>query len=1111
MSTLPCLGKLPELEELSFWRMKELKFVGRELFLGIVGDTDVGTVFRKLAKLNFYDCPQWEKWEDITAKAEGSATVAIMPCLRELRISYCGLMELPHRLLRKASWLEELRLDYSFHLWEHYGEKGSSRRSLSHIPRLLKQSKSMADAMITIVLDRLADVLQKQIKEEVNLVRGVKKEVQYLSSELDAIRTVLEDADRRGYKEKTVQNWLKRLEDVSYDIDDVLDEWNYVLLKLQIEGSEDLHLPMMKVCPFVQSSCLCFNKVATRRDIAKKIKGLKERLAMIVKKKNDYDFIVNRPVHPRESARVQSVSLVDLSEIHGREADKDVLVGKLVLGVVGQQLQVGPQVISIVGVGGIGKTTLAQLEYNDDRLVNCFELKIWVCVSDIFDEVRIAKAIIEMVTGSSSNLNELEALLNYLKDSISGKRFLLVLDDVWTEDHTKWEPLKNSLKFGGRGSKILVTTRSERVARMMCTTEIHHLGQLSNHDCWLLMKHIAFDGRSEEEHEELQEISEKIANKCKGLPLAAKVLGSLLRFKDTKKEWENVLDSEIWQLEEAEVELFPHLFLSYNELSPVMKRCFSYCAIFPKDWEIDVEKLIRMWIALGYLSSTESTGEMELRGEEYFNNLRMRSLFQNFVEYKNRVYCKMHDIVHDFAKFLKNTYSHDLDGREEASKDGSLIQDPSLVSQVKVYRSLFCHDEVPCETFDFITCLRVLSLCAHWRGQGIPKGMENLIHLRYLDVARHRIARFLPNICMLYNLQTLYLDECWLEEIPKEIGNLIHLRHLHLSGNSRLEELPETICNLQDLQTLNLASCVCLSKLPEGIDRLVNLKHLPNDYTQILYTPQGFQQLTGLQTLRLFHAGRGSNKLGYLKRLDQLSGSLELRISVHHREDVNEARTAELRNKIHMQRLKIWFINEMGGTDSDEEELVINEVMEALQPPPNLRHLTIRDYKGTKFPGWSTSSLNHLRVIEIQECDGIPTLPCLGKLPRLEELSVWRMRGFEFLGREFLGIADGSMPFGFPKLKKLSFCYCPSWEKWEDITAKDEGNATLSVMPCLRELSFEGCRLSELPHRLLRKASSLQHLTVRNSFYLSLRYEEKNTSGWESLSHIPHVEVDRSY
>ncbi|KAK4427265.1 putative disease resistance protein RGA3 [Sesamum alatum] len=372
----------------------------------------------------------------------------------------------------------------------------------------------MADAIVSVALERLADVIQEKIREEVSLVRGVEKEIGYLSSKLNTIRNVLEDAERRRYKQKTIQNWLNKLEDVSHDIDDVLDKWNFAALKLRIEGSDDfVHLPRMKVCPFIPSSCLCFNKIATRRDIAQ----------------------------------------FDVSDIYGRRPDQDILVSKLRLEVAGQQLQLGPQVISIVGVGGIGKTTLAQLVYNDDRLVNFFELKIWVCVSD---EVRVVKAILESAKKRSSDLNELEALLNDLKDSILGKKFLLVLDDVWTEDYTKWEPLKSSLNCGGPGSKILVTTRSQRVATIMGTTtnDIHLLGQLSNVDCWLLMKRVAFYGR--ENCEELQEIGKKIANKCKGLPLAAKVLGSLLRFKDSKEEWESILENEIWKLERAKVELF---------------------------------------------------------------------------------------------------------------------------------------------------------------------------------------------------------------------------------------------------------------------------------------------------------------------------------------------------------------------------------------------------------------------------------------------------------------------------------------------------------------------------------------------------------------------------
>ncbi|KAL0441426.1 UNVERIFIED_CONTAM: putative disease resistance protein [Sesamum radiatum] len=499
----------------------------------------------------------------------------------------------------------------------------------------------------------------------------------------------------------------------------------------------------------------------------------------------------------------------------------------------------------------------------------------------------------------------------------------------------------------------------------------------------------------------------------------------------------------------------------------------------------------------------------------------MRSFFQDVEEYGDRVYCKMHDIVHDFAKFLRKTTTHNFNARVEARTNSSFqAYDPSLVSEVKVYRSLLCQEELPGELFDLLTCLRVLSLCKR-RLNDIPRGIKNLIHLRYLDMRDNKLTTqvFSRAICKLYNLQTLYLKGCELKEIPREIGNLIHLRHLDLESNIYVEELPETICNLHDLRTLNLAYCGRLSRLPEGIEQLVNLKHLPNDHTNDLYQmPQGLEQLTGIRTLRLLFVGRDWSKLGYLKKLDQLTGHLELRISLHDKEDVDEAWKAEMRNKARIRSLKIWFFNEIGT--SKKTELIRNEALEALQPHPNLRSLAILNYQGTKFPGWSSSSLNHLSVLEIQECNFIQTLPCLGKLPELEELSVWNTRKLKFLGREFLGIGgdrDGSTPatgvvIRFPKLKKLSFRCCSSWKEWEDITAEEEANPAFSIMPCLREFKIDFCGLTALPHRLLRKASSLEHLTVWDSFHLSERYEEKEGAGGlrSILSHVPHIEMSYS-
>ncbi|KAK4425807.1 putative disease resistance protein RGA3 [Sesamum alatum] len=198
----------------------------------------------------------------------------------------------------------------------------------------------------------------------------------------------------------------------------------------------------------------------------------------------------------------------------------------------------------------MGKTTLAQLVFNDVLVKNQFQLKIWVCVSDPFDEIKIAKAILEVTNRSCSSLTQPQALLQSIEKSISGQKFLLVLDDVWEDDDSKWRPLKACLKNGAPGSRILVTTRKTKVAKIMGTTYIHMLEPLSDSYCWSILSHRALEGRGEADHEILKETGLEIAKKCKGLPLAANIVGGLLHCKASLQEWQDVLDSEIWELEE---------------------------------------------------------------------------------------------------------------------------------------------------------------------------------------------------------------------------------------------------------------------------------------------------------------------------------------------------------------------------------------------------------------------------------------------------------------------------------------------------------------------------------------------------------------------------------
>ncbi|XP_034208083.1 putative disease resistance protein RGA3 [Prunus dulcis] len=306
-------------------------------------------------------------------------------------------------------------------------------------------------------------------------------------------------------------------------------------------------------------------------------------------------------------------------------------------------------------MGGIGKTTLAQLAYNDEKVQAHFDNKIWVCVSDPFDEIKISKAIIDgLKKGNSPASNELQILVQFIHESVKGKKVFLVLDDVWNQDYRKWEQLKLPLQNGAVGSRILVTTRKEEVARMVgASTDMINLKVLREENCWVLFYHIALADREKNESKGLEFIGKEIVKKCKGLPLAAKALGGLMHYKETRKQWEDVLNSKIWNVDEIEEQVFQPVLLSHYDLAPAIKRCPLYCVIFPKDYNIVKDELIELWMSQNYLNSIRNKEKEEV-GEMYFDNLVMRSFFQEFEkdDLGNITGCKMHDVVHDFLQFL---------------------------------------------------------------------------------------------------------------------------------------------------------------------------------------------------------------------------------------------------------------------------------------------------------------------------------------------------------------------------------------------------------------------------------------------------------------------------
>ena len=942
---------------------------------------------------------------------------------------------------------------------------------------------NMADALVSVVLEQLSLIFA----HEVRLVVGVKNEVRKLTSNFQAIQVVLADAEERQLKDGSIKHWINQLKGVSYDMDDVLDEWGTAIAKSQMKVNDHARKIARKVCSMI-FSCLCFREVGLRRDIAHKIKELNERIDGIVIEKDRFHFKSSEG-GIKQLEHQKTTSVVYAAEVKGRENDKE-RVKKMLLSESSQGQAL--RAISLVGMGGIGKTTLARLVYNDHEVETHFDKRILVCVSDPFDEIRITKAILEGLMGSAQNLNELQNLVQHVQQSIRGKKFLLVLDDVWNEDSTKWEQLRNSLMCGCLpGSSILVTTRNRNVANCVGSspTDILELGTLSTDECWSLFSQQAFLEKNSRERGDLEDIGRQIAAKCKGLPLAAKSLGSLLRFKSSIEEWKSVLNNHVWEIEEVERKILAPLWLSYHDLPSDMRPCFSYCAVFPKDFTFWRDTLIKLWMAQGFLRETQNI-EMEVMGRECFEALAAHSFFQDFEkeEGDGSIYaCKMHDMVHDFAQNLtKNeSFSVEIDGAAE-SKIDSFSRDARHFNVVfKNYET----DSFPA-TIHSLKKLRSLIV------DGRPSSMNAAL------------PKLIANLSC---LRTLKLSGCGIVEVPSNIGKLIHLRHVDLSQNE-FRELPEEMCELYNMLTLDVSLCEKLEKLPDNIEKLVKLRHLSvrvywSDSSFVkMRGVKGLSSLRGLDEFHLSGSGEESN-IEDLRNLNHLQGSLGIKW-LGDVKDPDEVKKAELKSKKYLTKLDLWF-----GSRTNRRIIRDDEVLEALEPPPDVDLLRIYGYQGVLpvLPSW----INKLKVVTLMDWKKIENLPPLGKLPSLEKLIVGWMGCVKKMGNEFLGLevdddddisvedmTSSNTIIAFPKLKRLSFYNMTNWEEWE---GGEEGNED-KIMSSLRYLHFWYCpKLKALPDYVFR-STTLEELRIRGSPILEEQFKAGG-KGWHNASHTPTIKI----
>ncbi|KAK2989192.1 hypothetical protein RJ640_007093, partial [Escallonia rubra] len=605
-----------------------------------------------------------------------------------------------------------------------------------------------------------------------------------LKGTLSTVNAVLVDAEGLQEPPAQLSVWLGKLKDVCYAIDDILDEFEVIDLQQQVNQRSI----QRKVRHFFS----CSNPLVFRFRMGHKIKEIGEKLDQIAADRNNFHLPhVERSLLPHRQRETHSSVIA--SNVIGRDHDKDLLVHKLVKVADGE----GVAVIPILGIGGLGKTTLAKLVYNDERVVKYFDLRKWVCVSDEFD----VKTIIGNIVDKNLTLQQLQ---EYFQETLSTKRYLLILDDVWNEDLQKWRELSDLLLCGAPGSKIVVTTRSPLVVSTLDPIYVHNLDGLSEMESLFLFMELASGKGQMEQHQNLKKIGEQIVRKCKGVPLAITTLGSLLHMNTEAKDWCSVRDNPLCNVEQTQGGILPALKLSYNHLPPHLKRCFAVCAIFPKDYDFEASELIYKWMALGLLGSRYQPEEGEDIGKKYFIELCSRSFFQDVEDRPGRGFFmdtefKMHDLMHDLALSIIG------------SESLILTKDSPMVPNQKVQHVYFSNEDLLRNDFPS-SLLQLRKLQTVMVESTITQGCSQ----SFVDTC---VSRFK---C----LRILGVRKPILEPLPRSSGGLKHLKYLDIIGNRNLKSLPRSLCKLQGLQTLQLKGCWKLEELPRDFGDLISLRCL---------------------------------------------------------------------------------------------------------------------------------------------------------------------------------------------------------------------------------------------------------------------------------------------
>ncbi|KAK3431308.1 hypothetical protein EUGRSUZ_E03173 [Eucalyptus grandis] len=769
---------------------------------------------------------------------------------------------------------------------------------------------------------------------------GVEGELDKLKKHVSTLQTIVPDAEKRSLRNWDVKRWLDDLKAAFYDAEDLLEEWNLELKQL--------------IAPFSPS-----NPLVRVRKIRKRIEDIAAKGRDLDLRKRAEDVRVERGSRNRERLD----SFVYDEEIIGREDAKSAIMNFLLDSDTDENISF----FIIRGQSGIGKTALARCVYEDDMVKKHFDLRIWVFVG--FSGFHSIEREVRKIRGRETT--------ERADDEEQLRRYLLVIDDMQPVDPERWRSLKSLLMGGAQGSKILITTSFQEVAEFFSTSPSYCLEALRAESSVNLLMKMACQEEEETRNPSKVEIGRQIVKMCDGIPLAIRMIGRLLFFKQTEAEWSNFKD-EIQESSPNYHYLSSILKLSYVHLPCHLKKCFAFCSLFPRDWVIDKQMLTSLWIAEGFIQPINNKSRnVEDIAHAYFMDLLRRNFFQDCTkdELGNVTSCKMHDLLNDLAcKVTVGEYSQgthhslrSIDGRtRHLSWDSTLDLSqglPPTLLRMKCLRTFIKMDQTKSGGVELKWILRALD----WHDNGI-------------------------------------------EKLPSTISELKYLTYLDLSENEGIVRLPDSFTRLQTLQVLKLNMCYKLIELPRDIRKLVNLRQLEiSNCNALSYMPQGMGELTLLRTLTDFilpgddSCPKRYGGLGELNRLNNLKGSLRIEVKGEIKDVVANSNSAKLNEKDYLVSLVLVF----PGKESDEI------LLQELRPSLNLRSLEIRGYGGTSFPSWMSCMP---KLVQLR-------LPSLGELTSLKHLEIGELPIAEYTESDIHTLSSLS------NLSILKIWECPNLER----------------------------------------------------------------------------------